>query len=114
MEKLFKDYWEGKIPLVKSYWIGCILIPIALVIPILPALGGGRVSDGYAMFTVLWFFAMTAANIYLLIGGFRSATFYVKEKKKKKQNSGWGIAAQVLIVLGGLRTLGEFFKAIAS
>ena len=84
MEKLFKDYWEGKVPLVKSYWIGCILIPIALVIPILPALGGGRVSDGYAMFTVLWFFAMTAANIYLLIGGFRSATIYVAAKKKEE------------------------------
>jgi hypothetical protein len=114
MEKLFKDYWEGKVPLVKSYWIGCILIPIALVIPILPALGGGRVSDGYAMFTVLWFFAMIAANIYLLIGGFRSATIYVAEKKKKKQNSGWGIAAQILIVLGGIRTALEFFKVLAS
>ena len=114
MEKLFKDYWEGKIPLVKSYWIGCILIPIALVIPILPALGDGRVSDGYAMFTVLWFFAMTAANIYLLIGGFRSATLYVAAKKKKKQNSDWGIAARILIVLGGIRTVLEFFKVLAS
>ena len=114
MEKLFKDYWEGKIPLVKSYWIGCILIPIALVIPILPALGGGRVSDGYAMFTVLWFFAMIAANFYLLIGGFRSATIYVAAKKKKKQNSGWGKAAQILIVLGGIRTVLEFFKVLAS
>ena len=114
MEKLFKDYWEGKVPLVKSYWIGCILIPIALVIPILPALGGGRVSDGYAMFTVLWFFAMIAANIYLLIGGFRSATIYVAAKKKKKQNSGWGIAAQILIVLGGIRTVLEFFKVLAN
>ena len=60
MLKLFKDYWEGKVPLVKSYWIGCILIPIALVIPILPALGGGRVSDGYAMFTVLGLMAFFA------------------------------------------------------
>ena len=114
MEKLFKDYWEGKVLLVKSYWIGCILTPIALVIPILPALEGGRVSEGYAMFTVLWFFAMTAANIYLLIGGFRSATIYVAEKKKKKQNSGWGIAAQILIVLGGISIILEFFKVLAS
>ena len=98
MEKLFKDYWEGKVPLVKSYWIWCILIPIALVIPILPALGSGRVSDGYAMFAVLWFFAMIAANIYLLIGGFRSATIYVAAKKEEA-NSGWGIAAQILIIL---------------
>ena len=114
MEKLFKDYWEGKVPLVKSYWIGCILIPIALVIPILPALGGGRVSDGYAMFTVLWFFVMTAANIYLLIGGFRIVQLFMLLQKKKKQNSGWGIAAQILIVLGGIRTVLEFLKVLGS
>ena len=50
----------------------------------------------------------------LLIGGFRSATIYVAAKKKKKQNSGWGIAAQILIVLGGIRTALEFFKVLAS
>ena len=113
MEKLLKDYWNGKIPLVKSYWIGCILIPIALIIPILPALGG-RVSDGYAMFAVMWFFIMFVANIYLFIGGFKSATNYVAMKKNKKQSPGWGIAAQVLIVIGAIRTVFEFLKVFAS
>ena len=113
MEKLLKDYWEGKIPLVKSYWIGCILIPLALMIPILPALGGS-VSDGYAMFAVMWFFFMFVANIYLLIGGFKSATNYVAMKKKKKLGSGWGIAAQILIVIGAIRTVVEFLKIFAS
>ena len=85
MNKLFKNYWNGKIPLVKSYWIGCILIPIALMVPILPAMSAERVSDGYALFTIIWWFAMFVANIYLLIGGFKSATLYVKEKKRRKK-----------------------------
>ena len=50
---------------------------------------------------------MTAANIYLLIGGFRSATIYVAAKKDNKIQA-FSIAAQILIVLGGIRTLLEF------
>ena len=110
MNKLFKNYWNGKIPLVKSYWIGCILIPIALMIPILPAMSAERVSDGYALFTIIWWFAMFVANIYLLIGGFKSATLYVKEKKRRKRNSGWGIAAQILIIFGAISTVFNFLK----
>ena len=112
MEKMLKDYWNGKYPLVQSYWVGCILVPIVLIIPILPALQG-RVSDGYAMFAIAWFFFMCFANIFLLIGGFKSATNYVVMKKKKKQNPGWGVAAQVLIVIGAIRTVFEFLKVFA-
>ena len=113
MEKMLKDYWNGKYPLVQSYWVGCILVPIVLIIPILPVLQG-RVSDGYAMFAIAWFFFMCFANIFLLIGGFKSATNYVAMKKKKKQGPGWGIVAQVLIVIGGLRIILELFKLLAS
>ena len=106
MEKLLKKYWGGNIPLVKSYWIGCILVPIALTIPMWPAYSGS-VSDGYATFIIIWFFAMLAANVFLLIGGFKSAQKYVALKRKKKQSAGWGIAAQVLIVLGALNVIKE-------
>ena len=50
---------------------------------------------------------------FLLIGGFKSATIYVKEKQRK-QNSGWGIAAQILIVLGGIYTVLEVLKVLLS
>ena len=113
MEKMLKDYWNGKIPLVKSYWIGCILIPIVLIIPILPAMSG-NVSEGYAMFAIFWWGAMFFANIYLLIGGFKSASIYVADKKKKKQGSGWGLAAQILIVIGGIRIVLEYLKVFSS
>ena len=113
MEKLLKDYWNGKIPLVKSYWIGCILVPIVLFLPLAPAFSG-NVSDGYAMFAIFWWGMMFFANGYLLIGGFKSASIYVVDKKKKKQSPGWGIAAQILIVIGGIRIVVEYAKVFAS
>ena len=113
MEKMLKDYWNGKYPLVQSYWIGCILIPIILLLPLAPAFSG-NVSDGYAMFAIFWWGVMFFANGYLLIGGFKSASIYVADKRKKKQNAGWGIAAQILIVIGGIRIVLEYAKVFAS
>ena len=113
MEKLLKDYWNGKIPLVKSYWIGCILGPIVLIIPMLPAMSG-NVSEGYAMFAIAWWGAMFFANGYLLIGGFKSASIYTADKRKKKQSPGWGIAAQILIVIGGISLVFQYLKVFAS
>ena len=113
MEKELKKYWEGKYPLVQSYWIGCILIPIVLSIPFV-FVTGINVSSGAALFLILYWLFLIGANAFLLIGGFKSATIYVKEKQKKKQNSGWGIAAQILIVLGGIYTALEVLKVLLS
>ena len=113
MEKMLKDYWNGKYPLVQSYWIGCIVIPIILFLPLAPAFSG-NVSEGYAMFAIFWWGVMFFANGYLLIGGFKSASIYVADKKKKKQSPGWGIAAQILIVIGGIRIVFEYTKVFAS
>ena len=112
MEKELKKYWEGKYPLVQSYWIGCILIPIVLSIPFVFVTG--NVSSGAAFFLIIYWFFLIGANAFLLIGGFKSATIYVKEKQRKKQNSGWGIAAQILIVLGGIYTVLEVLKVLLS
>ena len=113
MEKELKKYWEGKYPLVQSYWIGCILIPIVLSIPFV-LVTGSNVSSGAAFFLIIYWLFLIGANAFLLIGGFKSATIYVKEKQRKKQNSGWGIAAQILIVLGGIYTVLEVLKVFLS
>ena len=113
MEKELKKYWEGKYPLVQSYWIGCILIPIVLSIPFV-FVTGSNVSSGAALFLIIYWLFLIGANAFLLIGGFKSATIYEKEKQKKKQNSGWGIAAQILIVLGGIYTALEVLKVLLS
>ena len=111
MEKLLKKYWGGDIPLIKSYWIGCVLVPMALTIPMWPAFIGS-VSDGYATFAVLWFFAMLTVNVFLIIGCFKSASKYVAMKKKKKKNAGWGVAAQIALILGGLGIISELLNLL--
>ena len=112
MEKELKKYWEGKYPLVQSYWIGCVVIPLVLSIPF--AFVTGNVSSGVAFFFIIYWLFLIGANAFLLIGGFKSATIYVKEKQRKKNNSGWGIAAQILIVLGGIYTVLEVLKVLLS
>ena len=112
MEKELKKYQEGKYPLVQSYWIGCVVIPLVLSIPF--AFVTGNVSSGAAFFLIIYWLFLIGANAFLLIGGFKSATIYVKEKQRKKQNSGWGIAAQILIVLGGIYTVLEVLKVLLS
>ena len=112
MEKEFKKYWEGKYPLVQSYWVGCVVIQLVLSIPF--AFVTGNVSSGAAFFLIIYWLFLIGANAFLLIGGFKSATIYVKEKQRKKQNSGWGIAAQILIVLGGIYTVLEVLKVLLS
>lgn len=112
MEKELKKYWEGKYPLVQSYWIGCVVIPLVLSIPF--AFVTGNVSSGVAFFFIIYWLFLIGANAFLLIGGFKSATIYVKEKQRKKKNSGWGIAAQILIVLGGIYIVLEVLKVLLS
>ena len=112
MEKLLKKYWEGNIPLVKNYWIGCFLVPIGLTIPMWPAYIGS-VSDGYATFVIIWFFAMIVANVFLIIGCFKSASKYNAMKRKKKKSAGWGIAAQVTLVLSALNVIREVLALLA-
>ena len=113
MEKELKRYWEGNYPLVQSYWIGCILIPIVLSVPFV-FVTDSNVSSVVAFFFIIYWLFLIGANAFLLIGGFKSATIYVKEKQRKKQNSGWGIAAQILIVLGGIYTVLEVLKVLLS
>ena len=66
MEKELKKYWEGKYPLVQSYWIGCILIPIVLSIPFV-FVTGSNVSSGAASFLIIYWLFLIGANAFLLI-----------------------------------------------
>ena len=112
MKKTIIKYWNGRFSLAQSYWIGCVLIPVGLVIPILPALEDvENISEGYALFTIVYWVLLFFAYMFLIIGAFKSATTYIKNKKKKKQGSIWGIAAKVTLVLGALRIIFEYLEA---
>ena len=115
MQKMISKYWNGKYSLAQSYWIGAILIPIVLILPILPAFGSAsNLSDGYAAFALAWWGALFFVNMFLIIGAFKSATIYRATKKKKKQSGGWGLAAQIFLVLGAINLFFQYIKVFVS
>ena len=112
---MISKYWSGKYSLAKSYWIGAVIIPVVLVLPILPAFGNAsNISDGYAAFALAWWGALFFVNMFLIIGAFKSATIYRANKKKKKQSGGWGLAAQIFLVFGAINILFQYIKVFAS
>ena len=67
MQKMLKKYWEGKYTLAQSYWIGCILIPIVLILPLLPAFMGdaATMSSALIWFSLIYWGALFFANMFL-------------------------------------------------
>ena len=116
MKKMIIKYWEGKYTLAQSYWIGCILIPIVLILPLLPAFMGNAATMSSALiwFTLIYWGALFFVNMFLIIGAFKSATIYRANKKKKKQNGGWGLAAQIFLVLGAINIFFQYIKVFVS
>ena len=90
-------------------------MPVVLILPILPAFGNSsNISDGYAAFALAWWGALFFVNMFLIIGAFKSATIYRANKKKKKQNGGWGLAAQIFLVLGAINIFFQYIKVFVS
>ena len=115
MQKMLKKYWEGKYSLAQSFWIGCVVVPIALTIPLFPGLmsDANTVSQGLALFTIFYWGLLFFANMFLIIGAFKSAIIYRANKKKKKQSGGWGLAAQILLVIGAISVVFQYIKELA-
>ena len=115
MIKMLKKYWEGKYPLAQSYWIGCNVVPISLAIPLLPGLmsDASTVSQGLAIFTVFYWGVLFFVDMFLFIGGFKSAIIYIKNKKKKKQGTIWGRLAQITLVLAVLSLFVQYIAQLA-
>ena len=67
MKKMIIKHWEGKYTLAQSYWIGCILIPIVLILPLLPAFMGdaATMSSALIWFSLIYWGALFFANIFL-------------------------------------------------
>ena len=115
MNEILKKYWEGKFSLGQSYWVGAILAPIVLSIPLI--IVGSSVdnfSDGGEMLAIAYWVFVFFANMFLLIGAFKSASNYVKQNREKKKNTLWGILAQILLALGIFAVVGQYIITITS
>lgn len=110
-EKIIK-FLEGKYSLGHSYWfIGTLgSIIVGLPIFITSEVGVSNISETVAGLILLYMFFYTIFIVISLIGIWRSAGFYILEKRKKRQPATWAYAARIIVVLAGLSLIVEIFK----
>jgi len=108
MLKIFKDFWQGKVSLVKSFWIWFMIIGSIITIP------SFIITDEYIdglgnlglILLFLYFLVMYPYLILAYVGTWRSASNY----KPKKEQWSWGTIAKIYIALNALRAIYEFFR----
>ena len=113
MKNEIKKFWQGKVSLGKSFWLWYVVGGTILTLPALLVPDSSLKSNSSAFIFILYSLCMIVVVILLMIGTFKSAQEYRKIKKKKKQGAGWGIAAQVYIILSGIRIFAELVKSFA-
>ena len=105
--QIIKDYWNGNFSLVKSFWIGFIVIGSIVSVPAfiytdtyIDSLGNTGLMGLFLYFIILYSYLILA-----YVGTWRSASNY----KPKKDQWSWGTIAKVYIVLSAIRALVELF-----
>ena len=113
MKNEIKKFWQGKVSLGKSFWLWYIVGGTILTLPAWLVPDSSLETTFSALIFLLYSLCSLVVVILLMIGTFKSAQEYKKIKKKKKQGTGWGIAAQVYIILSAIRVFVELVKALA-
>ena len=114
MKKEIKKFWEGKVSLGRSFWLWYVVGGTVITLPGFLVPDSALESDSAAIIFILYIVFMLVAIIFLMIGSFKSAQEYKKIKRKKKQGSGWGTAAQVYIILSAIRGFVEIIRIFQS
>jgi len=110
MKNEIKKFWKGKVSLGRSFWLWYVVGGTIITLPGLLIPDSALESDSAIIIFLLYIVIIFAAIVFLMIGTFKSAQEYKKIKKKKKQGAGWGIAAQVYIILSAIRVFVELVK----
>ena len=113
MKNEIKKFWQGKVSLGKSFWLWYVAGGTILTLPAWLVPDSSLESTFSLLIFVLYSLCSVVVVILLMIGTFKSAQEYKKIKKKKKQGAGWGIAAQVYIILSAIRVFVELVKGLA-
>jgi hypothetical protein len=110
IETKIKPFIRGEESLAYSYWGIGVLLAIILALPLF--IFENLKSDSAAIILGLYALAYIIFTIFVSIGIWRSAGFYVIEKNKKKENGFWGYAARVSVVLAIIRFFVEIVKEL--
>ena len=109
-KNIISQYWNGEIPLVKSFWIVAVVLLSIVSIPsyIIDDQAISRMSDGMAILILVWTVFFYLFLIYTYVGLWRSSSKYITERIKTKRSTTWGYVTYTIIVLGvfsGVSTL---------
>lgn len=110
IETKIKPFIRGEESLAYSYWGIGVLLAIILALPLF--IFENLKSDSAAIILGLYALAYIIFTIFVSIGIWRSAGFYVIEKNKKKENGFLGYAARVSVVLAIIRFFVEIVKEL--
>jgi len=110
IETKIKPFIRGEESLAYSYWGIGVLLAIILALPLF--IFENLKSDSAAIILGLYALAYIIFTIFVSIGIWRSAGFYVIEKNKKKENGFWGYAARVSVALAIIRFFVEIIKEL--
>ena len=110
IETKIKPFIRGEETLVYSYWGIGVLLSVILALPLF--IFENPESDFMAITLGLYGLVYIIFAIFVSIGIWRSAGFYVIEKNKKKESGFWGYAARVAVILGVIRFFVEVVKAL--
>lgn len=101
-------FFEGDVSLGTSFW--AIYFGLGTVIGLI-YYGLSENSDD-DLIIVLSSLFVVSFTVFTMIGTWRSASKYKIDKKRKGERGGWGTAAQVYIVLGVIRMISTFIRAL--
>ena len=110
IEIKIKPFIRGEESLAYSYWGIGVLLAVILALPLF--IFENPKSDSTAIILGLYAIAYIIFTIFVSIGIWRSAGFYVIEKNKKKEGGFWGYAARVSVVLAIIRFFMEIVKEL--
>jgi hypothetical protein len=111
LESGIKPFIRGEYSLPFSYWYVGFLCSIIVNLPLIIIEAQKIEPEGIgALFYFLYCVVVLVYTICVNLGIWRSAGFYVIEKDKKKENSFWGYAARLAVILAYIRLIVEFAK----
>lgn len=112
IKKFINDHWKGKLSLARSFWFVGFVVAFIFLLPLLYAdLYVDSLSDGSIYFFLVYFLFYMAMAVWINIGIWRSATFYLK---KKNANKFYGYGSKAVVLLALFRVVGETILALVN
>ena len=109
IEKFIIDHWRGKLSLARSFWFVGVVIAFIFLLPLFYAeINVENLSLIAVYFFLFYFLFYLIMAVWINVGIWRSATFYLK---KKNSNKFYGYGAKIIVIISLIRAIGETLLA---